>query len=237
MGLALGKEINYGERYGLENPLSRVFRDASRRWKTEDPYVASLETALGASGAIGGDILKTVFSSHFSALYEPEYASKEVLIQDAKEVARRVSSFNQGYNTYAALMYGARYSRNMGLQDDSVSVAEGIWEGLTGLSPQHISDGYRMLQIRDEQKKRKNAIYKDLAPLTAAYLQAAKDQNQEAMVSIGREMHFLIVGAGFVGPEVARVKRNLLQQDTLFESVLDSILKDQPANSPMRNLK
>jgi hypothetical protein len=140
-----GTQYNIGDRYGPGG-----LKDLRDIWWGDK---ALLEVALGASGSILGDILKTSKPFLYSITELSREGSKALPLvgRDFVDALSNVSSVNNAYRAYYALQYGKLVTKGEVPVDD-VSTVDAIMTGITGLQPQQISDAYLMIESMRHQK-------------------------------------------------------------------------------------
>lgn len=154
-----GEQYNVSERYG---PGGLPFIEDIISGDT-----TILEALGGVSGTSIADNLKASapFVYALANLFNPMSDAYPLTTQDFIDLGRTVNSVNQAYNFMTAVNLGKLYSKT-GNTTDEMGVLNGILNGLFGLTPSRISDGYRILENENErrefQKKGVKEVTKEL---------------------------------------------------------------------------
>ena len=219
-----GKELNFGERFGLGGSLDTL-ESINRNFKENDnTLLAVLESALGASGNIMGDIIRSSVPM-ISRLLNPETASLETMKSDLIRLSRTVSTGNQIANIVSAMETGNYYSKNGTLLAEGVDPADALFHAMTGLQPTEVGDTFKILDIIKSEKKRKEKASKDITRYMLDYIQAYRNENFDKADELAREMDIIGRLSGMTSVEVSRMKmqslRSVLFNTTLGESLAD----------------
>jgi hypothetical protein len=141
-----GTQYNIGDRYGPGG-----LKDLRDIWWGDK---ALLEVALGASGSILGDILKTSKPFLYSIAELSQEGSKALPLigQDFVDALSNVSTVNNAYRAYYALQYQKLITKGEVVLDNEVSTVDAIVTGITGLQDQRLGDMFLMIDSMKHQK-------------------------------------------------------------------------------------
>jgi hypothetical protein len=154
-----GKLYNVGDRYGVELPA--VADQIKQNFDEHDVVPAILITAMGASGSIGADILKSV-SPVVSDLMDMAGGGGDtsLLVNDILNATREVSTSNVAHRIAAAHLGMTYLSKNGATVNSDEDPYGETFKALSGLSEVEETDAFVMIAAQRDRKEMIEGIRK-----------------------------------------------------------------------------
>jgi len=224
---ATGKQVNYGDRYGLggANDVFQNMRDAFA--EHESPFLGFLQASTGASGDIINSIVSSAIPAFGYLLHAgsmPTEVAKDAIIK----TSRNVSTVNQAANLVSALETGSYYSKNGNELANGIDPLEALFYSISGLSPQSISDTFSMSKITKYRQERIRTVKNELRPMIRHYLEAYNEGNIPKVKELSTYIDAELRKAGVLPSQIPRVYVELLNADPLFEGIQKQFVNGSP---------
>jgi hypothetical protein len=218
-----GKDYNYAQRFG-PGGIS-LLKDIASGDKT------TAELVGGASGNILGDSLKAG-SSIIKDFYEvAKYGGKyEPVFQDLVDVARNISSVNEGYKIMTAMNVGKYYTKNGQLMGDMTG-ADAIFGALTGLQPMDFTDSYLKSKSQASQKDHIEEVFKEYTKqMRLGTTEAQKGNTEGAAAFYKKARAAMIIGDLNESQQGLLLQRYLKDQGAMIDRQDNSFVNNAPAS-------
>jgi hypothetical protein len=212
-----GEDLNYSERMGPGGLT--ILRELS----TGNKGLADL--ILGASGTILEDfatsldptlkLIKNIWNTtpdtEYPFMWEDVFNETKV-ISTVNNTARAVYAFNFG-----------RYLTNYEIYIDDITPLSAILMGITGLSPQEISDTFLLIPANRDREQTKKDAQRFITKYVRRGVEALYQQNNEEAERYFRAARIHLIGAGFRPDEYSA---SLMQALNNQQSLVDKIRKE-----------
>lgn len=216
---ALGTDVNWAERYGPAG--LQQLRDV---WYGD---VSMWEIALGASGNIIGDILKTSQPFMYDVMELSNAGSEAMPLigQDFIDALSNVSTINNAWRMIYGLNAGKVMSKGEVYLDD-VNTQEAILMGIFGVSPSDLSDVRLMIQSnkthREAQKFAEDQVIK-------YFRRMAKTNDLSEKRMYGRMMKVWLKLGGFRVDQLSRIYSSASDgHQDLIGRIQESFIENAP---------
>lgn len=232
---ATGTNLNFEERYGPGgNTWFKELVNAVSGIKTIDPVevpvvgepsaaLSVLRLGLGVSGSIMSDLIRTsepmthALLSLFNENKDERYPLK---LHDFVKATKEIASLNLFMRSIAALQTG-KYISKHGIELDDINTIEALFVNL-GLTPQRVSDTFRMLESNAELKQ----VQKHHAKRVVENVRKAFEntENPEQFEDFMKRARLHIEWGMFTGDQEAQLLGRVIQDETVVESVMKSFM-------------
>jgi hypothetical protein len=145
-----GTHYNIGERYGTQG--MQFLKDFLRSDKATIELLGGAAWSTFRDGIAGMDGFKTMVMATFSN--DPEVF--KVKTADFMDIAKGIASVNSAFRTLIALNTGEWLSKKEGLLETDITPARAIFQAITGLQNQAITD----IQLKSVSIKDQEALWK-----------------------------------------------------------------------------
>lgn len=207
-------------------------------FRNDNPYVATIVTALGASGSIIRDIVTStgpIVRDMYQVIGQGE--STELLIDDFFNAFREISTVNNAYKAYVAYNALPYLSKRGTLLSDGGRTEEEklnlLFESVAGIQTYDQTDLFRTFAVRDSDKSAETFVRKEMSRYGTMYLEAIQRGDTAAQRQYRNHMEALLNGSTFNEREKARVFIQSLTKNSLGTAVWKSFAKDNPAREKL----
>lgn len=224
LGFIMADTPNYGERYGLggSEELLRNLKDAM---KESDVLTAIFMAAGGASANITTEIVRDIFPLA-GELSRASEMSLEAAMEHLKRLGSNISTVSTGAKAFDAITTGVYYSKNGARLAEDIPTLDAIINGLSGMQPQTISDGFRASEVAKKLQKHKQAAIKEVTPLVHNMYEILRTEGtSERFRDLSRAVDVRLRAAGMTPSEVWEAKiRIMSENDLVSEDALDKLI-------------